>query len=1015
MYLGDGNSDIKPWSSRLGVEASGQPLDTRKKHKMVKNSNNQPRTRTEQQRRRNTLRKRITTFGTWNVQGLSNKLNEVIHELSRFKIDVAAITETKRKGQGSENLGKYDLFFSGVSKECRAQQGVSLMVHRRLRKHITSWEAVSERIIKMNLTLRGHRITVMGVYAVNDDTLVHLKDNFFEQLNEEIVKVGKARELVLLGDFNSRVGKRDRDMVVGRYGEEVINDNGERLIDLCTQNGLKILNGFYPHKSVHKFTWIQETRGLKSIIDYAILRQDSKLKTQDIKVQRGASCGSDHYLLRTYIVFPGRTVGEASSKDKDTCIEILERKYNLKGLEDETTQGLYKFRLDSKLDDQEFENINQHYEYIKKCIHEAAFEALGVYNQQNQKRKPYWWNKEIEEDIARKSRLHQKYLSSKKLEDKLEFKKVQAEVRRKICKEKNESWERTCRRIDSSLGGSRSSESWKVIRQLRNNRGKDIISTIRPHDWEEYFEKLLTEDRDKFGGRLEPEHQNINVIGSPVRLNIEEIERVCKTLKNGKAAGPGDIPGELLKCGTDKLFEHLKNLFQKCVNEHSTPEEWRISYVSTIYKKGDRTKCENYRGIAVTSSVSRVYGKVLKNRIESEYGQIEAEEQAGFRAGRSTTDHIFTLTQVIEKKTAKNQEVHLLFVDLKKAYDSVPLVKLWQTLERSSVNVELIRAVKSLYYQPITKIKIGKKVTPGFVPTKGLRQGCCMSPTLFKIYLEEVLRRWKNKCKHMGIPLTDYTLYTLCFADDQVVVAQDYDDLNYMARKLVEEYSEWGLDVNFEKTEYMCIGGAQQDLVIADGTLIKNCQKYKYLGVEISQEGTLDSAIRERNAAGRRAIGMLNSIIWDRNIRKENKVKIYNSIVKSTITYSAEVWPLKDRTEKMLRATEMDYWRRAAGRSRRERVTNERIREVMGVTHTIVDDIRRRQLVWYGHVRRMPEGRIPKQILDWQPRGRRRRGRPRRSWREGIDREIREREIEEDLWSDRQRWRLEIGKRRRTL
>jgi len=84
----------------------------------------------------------------------------------------------------------------------------------------------------------------------------------------------------------------------------------------------------------------------------------------------------------------------------------------------------------------------------------------------------------------------------------------------------------------------------------------------------------------------------------------------------------------------------------------------------------------------------------------------------------------------------------------------------------------------------------------------------------------------------------------------------------------------------------------------------------------------------------------------------------------------------------MLKGTEMDYWRRAADRSRMERIPNERIREIINVKHTIVDDIQDKQLVWFGHVQRMPETRIPKQVIQWKPGGRRKRGRPKKGWRD---------------------------------
>lgn len=251
-----------------------------------------------------------------------------------------------------------------------------------------------------------------------------------------------------------------------------------------------------------------------------------------------------------------------------------------------------------------------------------------------------------------------------------------------------------------------------------------------------------------------------------------------------------------------------------------------VSYISVIHKKWDKNKCDNYRGISVTNTISRIYVRILKNKIEHEYSAMEAEEQAGFRAGRSTIDHLFVLTQIVEKKIAYNQEVHLLFVDLKKAYDSIPLVKLWEALQHTNINAETIKAIKSLYNGARTQIKIGNNLTTGFTVTKGLRQGCCISPTLFKVYLESALTRWKRKCEAMGIPGDDTsTIYTLAFADDQVVIAQDTDD--------IEEYDRWGQEVNIQKTEYMCIGGEQQDLPISDKQNIKHCSSYKYLGVKI--------------------------------------------------------------------------------------------------------------------------------------------------------------------------------------
>jgi len=128
--------------------------------------------------------------------------------------------------------------------------------------------------------------------------------------------------------------------------------------------------------------------------------------------------------------------------------------------------------------------------------------------------------------------------------------------------------------------------------------------------------------------------------------------------------------------------------------------------------------------------------------------------------------------QVIEKRNAANQETRLLFVDLTKAHDSIPISKLWEVLGESNINNALIKVPQNLYGNT-AQVKIGNKLSHPFNITKGRRQGCCISPTLFKIYIRKALEEWERKCSGMGIPLENMTLCTLQLADDQVVLADD--------------------------------------------------------------------------------------------------------------------------------------------------------------------------------------------------------------------------------------------------
>lgn len=305
---------------------------------------------------------------------------------------------------------------------------------------------------------------------MNDDALVNAKNDFFEKLHLEITKIDKTRQIIILGNLNSRTGKKQHNKVIGQYGEDFVNDNGMRLITLCEQNEMKITNGYYfQHRDVYKYTWTQNTRGLKSIIDYTIVRQTSKIKVQDVRVYRGGTCGSDHNLLKANITFGIHKSEEI--KEENELEKISGEKYNLNSLEQESVRELYRKRPDQKREDKEFNNNEEHYHHIKMCLHEAATETLGYLIKTN-KKQPYWWDAEIEQEIEDKRRKYQKFVNTKDNTDKIVYKEAQAKVRRMICQKKNQAWQQKCNMINTHLGGRKSTESWKLLKSRRQERGK---------------------------------------------------------------------------------------------------------------------------------------------------------------------------------------------------------------------------------------------------------------------------------------------------------------------------------------------------------------------------------------------------------------------------------------------------------------------------------------------------------------------------------------------------------------
>ena len=154
-------------------------------------------------------------------------------------------------------------------------------------------------------------------------------------------------------------------------------------------------------------------------------------------------------------------------------------------------------------------------------------------------------------------------------------------------------------------------------------------------------------------------------------IHIEEVRKAVKQMKCNKASGGDGIPAEVYKYGGTALVRHLHRLFLKIWKHEEVPQELKDASIVTIFKKGSRTECGNYRGISLLSVAGKILAKVLLNRLQPLSESIIPETQCGFRPGRGTTDMIFSARQVQEKCREQGRDLCLAFIDLTKAFDSV--------------------------------------------------------------------------------------------------------------------------------------------------------------------------------------------------------------------------------------------------------------------------------------------------------------------------------------------------------
>jgi sorting nexin-29 len=192
------------------------------------------------------------------------------------------------------------------------------------------------------------------------------------------------------------------------------------------------------------------------------------------------------------------------------------------------------------------------------------------------------------------------------------------------------------------------------------------------------------------------------------------------------------------------LHSEIHTLIKLIWNETELTYHWRESIVVPIHKKGDKIECSNYRGISLLPTSYKTFSKILLSKLIPYVDEIIVDHQCGFRRNRSTTDQIFYIRQVLEKKWEYNDTVHQLFIDFKKAYDSVRREVLYNILIEFGILRKLVGLIKMCLNETYSRFRIGKNLSDKFSIENGLKQGDALSPLLFNFALEYAVRGSKR-------------------------------------------------------------------------------------------------------------------------------------------------------------------------------------------------------------------------------------------------------------------------------
>ena len=182
------------------------------------------------------------------------------------------------------------------------------------------------------------------------------------------------------------------------------------------------------------------------------------------------------------------------------------------------------------------------------------------------------------------------------------------------------------------------------------------------------------------------------------------------------------------------------------------------------------------------------------------------EVQAGFRKGRGTRDQITNICWIIERAREFQKNIYFSFIDYAKAFDCVDQNKLWKILKEMGIPDHLTWLLRNLYTGQEATVRTGHGTADWFQIGKGVRQGCVLSPCLFNLYVEYIMRNAGLEEAQAGIKVAARNINNLRYADDTTLMAESEEELKSLLMKVKEESEKLGLKLNIQKTKIMISG-----------------------------------------------------------------------------------------------------------------------------------------------------------------------------------------------------------------
>ena len=943
--------------------------------------------------------KKTIKIGAWNVRTMYqvSKTAQVIKEMKRYQLGIIGISECRWTGSGRIKTQGYTIIYSGRDDD-QHTEGVAIIMNEDCAKSLIEWEPINGRLIRARFNSIYAKTTIIQCYSPTNDAEEEDKDTYYEALQAQISRTPQHDVLLIIGDQNAKVGNdnSEHERAMGKEGYGAMNENGERLANLCSTNGLVIGGTIFKHKDIHKITWNSPNGRDKNQIDHIIVNGKWRRSLLDTRAYRGADVNSDHHLVVAKL--------QLKLKKADNNNQPGRKIIDIKRLKEPEIKQKFtielknRFRVLENHNPDEENSIEKKWENIKNVYDKTSEKIIG-FRKKNDKT---WLTASTWKMIEERGKLKEKVLSSKssrlREQAQKDYGEKDKEVKRCARKDKRNYLEERAEEAEKAVARGDLNTVYKITKELcgqskqpppvKDKKGK-IITTEKEQAarWVEHFKDILNRPEPTVIFEGAPQKDDLKICTDPP--SKEEITKAIKSMKPGKAAGIDGIQAELLKADMGTATEELHSLFIDIWEENKIPADWSKGLIVKLSKKGDLGNCDNWRGITLLSIPSKVFCRILLNRIDEELDKTLRQEQAGFRKGRGCIDQIFALKNIVEQCIEWKTPLYINFIDFKKAFDSIHRETLWTILRSYGIPDKIVTLIKCFYTDFECAVLLNNKTTEWFAVKSGVRQGCIISPILFLVVIDWVMRKTTSD-QRRGITWSMFsTLEDLDFADDIALLSSKQDHMQEKTNRLSHYASQTGLQINAKKTQEMRLNTTSNTRLVTEGMEIEQVDNFTYLGSIVSTQDPTQKDIKSRLAKARSAFQRLRPVWKSKQYSRKTKIRIYNSNVKSILLYGSECWRVTKSDMRSLSSFHHGCLRQICRIYWPRRISNKDLLDMTEST-CIIEQIQQRRFRWLGHVFRMPGSNITKVALRWTPQGKRPRGRPKTTWRRTIEAELRE-------------------------